>query len=894
MKGKGLRRLFHMDRFGKRMDASLDDELDFHLKTRIAEFIREGATEEEARERALAQFGDPGEVRDRCRRIDERGAMRKAASELVGDLKQDVRFAFRSLAKARGFSLVAALSLACGIGAFVAYSTVIFATTLRPVSGVPGADRAVEILLTNRTGSGWYWDYPDLQDLRESPTPLADVAGWKDRSGTMATDGGGEQVALTYVSANYFRILGVVPVMGRAFQDGEDVGPGQHPVAVVGYEMWQEGFGGDPEIIGRTVTLNRTPYTVVGVAPEAFQSHLALHESRDFWLPLMQDPWVAGADPATEDRDAMWLQVLGRLSENATLGETNAALRTVFSRLGEQYPETNEGRSAVAHPFGPIPASFRSQTMMGVWMGFGLLAMVLMIICGNVAGMVLARSVARGQEIAIRLSLGAGRLRLVRLFLMESFFIAAVGGAFGILLGRWGMDLASPFIPGIPEVALGAGAPVVSIALAVTLAATLAVGILPSIRFSRPELVSSIKDDSGVGGKKVGRVHRWSASAQAGLALCLLVTSTLFVRGLDFLANKDLGFEPAGLYSARINLTQEGMDSRELAEPFLDRFREEVGALPGVGSVSVADGIPLDLVGNFTSVSRADQPDPAFGRISVEFTRVDEGFFETVGTPILRGRGFEPSDDDSSELVLVVTESLADRLWPGEDALGRSIWSGMTGDGPQTYTIVGIVPDVVSSRPTEDWPNIFAASRQIFHTSVWLTVRAEGDPTVVARAIRSKLLEIEPDLAFPVVESSVSIIERATANHRFSAKAAGGLGLLALLLAAIGVYGVVAFAVTSRTREIGLRMAMGATKSEVLKKVLRDGVRLALPGLIVGGLASAGLAVAVRAEFYGLQPIDPISFLGASGVLFAAMVVASLAPARRASSVDPMKALRME
>jgi predicted permease len=894
MKGRRLRRFFHLDRFGERMDASLDDELEFHLKTRMAEFMRDGATEVEAREKALAQFGDPGAVKDRCRRIDERGARRRAASDLFGDLKQDVRFVFRSLAKARGFSLVAVLSLACGIGAFVAYSTVVFATSLKPVPGVPGADRAVEILLVSRNGSGWYWDYPDLKDLRESATPLQDVAGWKDRSGTMATEGGGEEVALTYVSANYFRTLGVVPVMGRAFEEAEDVGPGQHPVVVVSYEMWQEGFGGDPGIVGRTVTLNRTPYTVIGVAPEAFQSHLALQEPRDFWLPLMQEPWIAGEDPATRDRDAMWLQALGRLSEGATLGDTNAALRTVFSRLEERYPETNEGRSAVAHSFGPIPASFRSQTMMGIWLGFGLLALVLLIICGNVAGMVLARSVSREQEIAIRLALGVGRLRLVRLFLVEASFIAAMAGVFGILLGRWGLALASPYIQGIPEVAPGAGAPVVSIVLGVTVAATLAVGILPSVRFSRPELVSSIKDDSGAGGRKVGRVHRWSASAQAGLALCLLVTATLFMRSLGFLANKDLGFEPAGLYSVRVNLTQEGMETRELAEPFLDRFREEVGSLPGVTSVSVADGIPLDLVGNFTSVSRADQPDPALGRITVEFTRVDEGFFKTVGTPILRGRGLEPTDDASSELVLVITESLAERLWPGEESLGRRVWSGMTGEGPQRFTVVGIVPDVSSSRPTQEWPNIFAASRQIFHTDVRLAVRAEGDPTMVARAIRSKLLEIEPDLAFPVVESSESIIDRATANHRFSVKAAGGLGLLALLLAAIGVYGVVAFAVTSRTREIGLRMAMGATRGEVLSRVLRDGVRLTLPGLIIGGLAAAGVAVAARSEFFGLQPVDPVSFLGAAGILFSAMVVASLAPARRASSVDPMQALRME
>jgi predicted permease len=894
MNRRSVKRLFHLDRFGKRMEESLDAEVQFHLQTRIQEFLKEGLSEEEARERALEQFGDPDLVLDRCRRIDERHARRNALIELRNDLLQDVRFAFRSLAKTRGFSLVAIISLACGIGAFVAYFAVVHATSLSPVPGVSGSDRAVELLMTGRGGGSGYWDYPDFRDLRATPTPLEEVAGWKDRTGTLTTPEGGEQVALTYVSANYFRVLGVIPVLGRAFLESEDTGPGQHPVAVVGHDTWQDRFGGDPEIIGRTVTLNRSPYTVVGVAPEAFKSHLALHESRDFWIPLMQDPWVNGEEAWTDDRDAMWLQVLGRIADGVSIGEVNAALQTVFFRLEERYPETNEGRTATAHAFGPIPAAFRYQTMLGIGMGFGLLGLVLLIICGNVAGMVLARSIAREKEIAIRLALGSGRLRLARLLLVEALLIAVAGGGLGVLLGRWGMDLASPFVPGLSQVVSGVGAPVLSVALAVTLVTTLGVGLLPSIRFSRPELVSSLKDDAGGGGRKVGRIHRYSASAQAGLALCLLVTSFLFLRALGFMELKDLGFEPVGLYTVRINLTQEGMETRELAEPFLQRVRESVGSLPGVTAVSIADGLPLDLTGNFTGVSPASESEPEAGRIQVEFTLADEGFFETIGTPVLQGRGFEAGDDSSSEPVAVVTEALADRLFHGENVLGRRVRSGAAREGPQEYTIVGVVPDLASSRPTEEWPNIFLAFGQNFYPRIRVNVRGRGDPLVLSTAIRDALLSIEPNLAFPVVESSESLIERATRNHRFSVRAAGGLGVLALLLAAIGVYGVVAFAVSSRTREIGLRMAMGATRGEVLRQVLRDGVLLALPGLLLGGFAAVGVSLAFRAQFFGLSPLDPVSFLAAAGVLFAVVLVASISPARRASAIDPMRALRME
>jgi predicted permease len=370
--------------------------------------------------------------------------------------------------------------------------------------------------------------------------------------------------------------------------------------------------------------------------------------------------------------------------------------------------------------------------------------------------------------------------------------------------------------------------------------------------------------------------------------------TTLFIRALGFVYQKDLGFEPEDLYTVEVNLTQEGMGTRELAEPFLTRVREEVGGLPGVTSLSIADGLPLDLVGNFTGVARAGESEPEEGRVGVEFTLADEGFFETVGIPILRGRGFEVGDDQSSEGVAVVTESLASRLWPGEDVLGRKVRSGSSGDGPGEYTIVGIVPDVASSRPTEEWPNIFLSFRQNFFPRVRVNIRGQGDPVALAGAIRSALLDIEPDLAFPMVVSSETLIERATNNQRFTAKAVGVLGLLALLLAAIGVYGVVAFAVSSRTREIGLRMAMGATRKEVLGQVLREGVGLALPGLILGGLLSAGLAVAVRSEFFGLSPIDPISFVAAAGVLFSVVVLASFAPARRAAGIDPMRALRMD
>jgi putative ABC transport system permease protein len=343
-----------------------------------------------------------------------------------------------------------------------------------------------------------------------------------------------------------------------------------------------------------------------------------------------------------------------------------------------------------------------------------------------------------------------------------------------------------------------------------------------------------------------------------------------------------------------LDLSQAGLESQEAADGFLERVREAIGAVPGVAALAIADGIPLDLSGNFTSVARAEDPDEARSRISVEFTRVDEGFFETIGTPLLRGRGFSATDDLSSEPVMVLTEALAGRLWPGEEAIGRRVRSGISRDGPREFTIVGVVGDVASSRATESWPNIFVSLRQSYQPRIMVVARAAGSPSALSRAIQSALLDVDPSLPFPQIVSSESLVARSTQGHEVMVLMAGGLGLVALLLSAIGVYGVVAFSVSSRTREIGLRMAMGASRQRILRGVMRDAVRLAVPGLAVGALLAGGVAAVSQSQLFGLSPVDPVSFGAAAGVLFLVVLMASVVPARRASDVHPMGALRQE
>jgi len=822
------------------------------------------------------------------------------------DLAQELRGALRRLARSRAFTLIAVLSLAVGIGVNTALFTVVHATWLEPVPRVGEADRIVEVLTTRRGSDIQLWAYRDFQDVRDAETPIEALAGLKPRDGSLTTDDGTEGVRVMYVSANYFEVIGVVPSRGRPFLPSEDVRPGGHPVAVVSHAMWQNRLGGRQDIVGLTITLNRDPYAVVGVAPEAFRGHRT-YTSTDLWVPITQHPFMAGPNSLERDRGPLWLEVLGRLRADATLDEANAALQTVFAWLAREYPESNEDRGARAVAFGPVPAYGRAESMMATGALVGLAGLVLLIICGNVAGMVLARSATREREIAVRMALGSGRGRLVRHLMAEALLLALIGGGVGILLAFWATGTLSPaYFSDVPDLSLGPNLTILTFSLLLTLGTTLVFGLFPALRFSQPDMVSSLKDDTGGGGRRVGRIHRVATSAQAGVALSLIVTCSLFVRALGVMERRDLGFEPHNLMLTRLDLSQQGYSTPEAGEAVLNRMKESVASLPGVTSVTVADGIPLDLVGNFTSVSRADRSDETGGRTTVEFTLVGDAYFETIGTPILRGRGIERTDEPASEPVVVITQALAERLWPGEEAVGRQLRFSarfhqlfthrdvLSGDSARAHTVVGVVGHVASSRATEDWPHVFVSLRQNYRPQVMLVVKATASAAALARPVQSAILAAQPTLPFPSIVSSESLLGRSTEAQRRTAEMAAALGLLALLLSAIGVYGVVAFAVARRTREIGLRMAIGATRAQVLGAVLRDAVRLATPGLVVGALIAVGTAAGMRSMLLGVSPVDPMSLGSAILLLFLVVLLASLVPARRASGIDPMVALRSE
>jgi predicted permease len=594
--------------------------------------------------------------------------------------------------------------------------------------------------------------------------------------------------------------------------------------------------------------------------------------------------------------------VIGRLQTETTLRQTNAGLRTVFAGLAAQYPETNDDRSALVRSFGRFPAQNRAGDMAAVFGLLVLVSLVLLVICGNVAGMMLARNATREREIAVRLALGSSRVRLVRQLMAEAVVLALAGGTVGTLVGFWLTGFATPARLGVAMTGLEfkPSAAVLFFSVGLTAASTLAVGLFPALRFSRPDLVSTLKDEAGGGGRRVGRVHRVAASAQAGIALALLVTCSLFVRATGLLEERGVGFDPDKLLVTWVQLFEDGHGSFDEAMTVLDRLKEATEAVPGVTSVSLADGIPLDLTGNFTRVSRADRPAEAGAGERVEFTRADEDYFETIGTPILRGRGFAAGDDSTSEQVVIITEDLAETLWPGGGALGQRLRFPTSNDPDLALTVVGTLGHVASSNPGTNLPSVFVPLRQRFMgyepygLLAMVVMRGTLELSALVVPIQAAILAVDPTLAFPRIVTSESLVARSTGPQRATANISAGLGILALILSAIGVYGVVAFGVATRTREIGVRMALGATRRQVLRDVFVGGVRLAVPGLVVGGALAAVMAVVMRSLLMGLSPVDPVSFGFAAGVLLLVVLLASLIPARRASSLDPMHALRHE
>jgi predicted permease len=810
---------------------------------------------------------------------------------------QDVRFAIRLLRQSPIFTLTAAISLAIGIGANATIFGVASAMLLRPLPGLADSGRIVDI---GRTQNGEGFDtvsYPNYRDFKQRATLLEDVFAVRLEPEPMSLGGpdGAERVYGTIASANYFSVLGTRAHLGRLLRKEDDDQPGML-VAVIGHDLWQRRYASDHSIPGRSIVLNSHLFTIVGVAPPGFQGTTLLRP--DIWVPISA---MAQATPRHNNvlltsRGAVWLFMGGRLKPGVSLAQANAEAAAIGAALEREYPQENRGKSFTVAPTAPVPGRI------GMLAGFlGLLmaivGLVLTVACVNVAGMMLARAAGRRREIAVRLAIGAARSRLIRQLITETIVLFAIGGALGVLLSRWLTSLLLASLPQLPvplAIDITTDWRVLLFAAAISLVTAILAGLAPALQASRSDLVPALRTEGLNGGPSRLRLRNAFVVAQIAISLVLLVAGGLFLRALQHAGSIDPGFDDNNVDIVSMDLSLAALDEKA-GGLFIRQLLARVRGSPGVEVASSAIDLPLDGgrfgFGRLRITGRNLTPEQALVR--ADWNIVEPGYFRALRLPLTRGRDFTPADITGSAPVAIVNEALARRAWPGEEPLGQQLeMESLT--GPQMLTVVGVTSDaklVWLSGEVE--PFIYIPMAQHYTPRTQLVVRSSDGRSTIPQ-VRAILREMNPNLpvteAMPLREiTAISLIPQ-----RIAAAVSASLGTVALLLAAIGVFGVTSYAVSRRTREIGIRMALGADRSSVKSLILRQGFALAGIGIAVGlGLAALGSRL-IESLLFGVPPLDPLTFAGA-GILFVGVtLIASYIPARRAMAVDPMVALRNE
>jgi putative ABC transport system permease protein len=820
-------------------------------------------------------------------------------------LLRDMKLGARLLLRQPGFSAVAVLSLALGIGLNTTLFSVVNAVLFR---GGPLADpdRLVEIY------SGASADfpqlttsYPDLLDVTREATALQGVAAHGFARGILSNGDRPALVTGETVTANYFDVLGIRVPHGRGFIASEAAAEGGAAVVVLSHSLWRQRFGGRP-ILGERITLSNRPYEVIGIGPPGFSGTLPGIVT-DFWVPLtMIDSlvfsgvqWTAD-DTATgsrlQRRGTRWLFVKGRLAEGRSVDEARAQVDTIFARLAREYPRSNKDTKSSVLPaagirFHPMLDGYVKAASAGLLAAVGL---VLLIACANVANLLLARGAARRRELAIRAAIGASRATLVRQLLAEGLVLAGTGGGLGVLLAWWAgraLTGAGTDVFPIPvRFEFTIDGTVLAFALAASMATALFFGLVPALASSRPDLVPALKDLAD--GDRRGRLNLRGALVigQLALSLVLLACGALLARGLLAARSVEVGYDPRGLASLSFNLQMNGYDEPR-ATALRDRAVEALRALPGVTSVSYASRLPLSPDINATTVYVPGHHANPEEETIVDVVSVGPAYFDTVGVPIVSGRAIEADDARQRRRVAVVNETMARTFWPAGNALGARVHTN--GPASPPHEVIGIAGDH-KVRSVGEVPRPYLHLPAGPSRGVGLIARTATPAAAHLPSLRQAILALDPTIVFTEDAAASEIAAATMAPTRIGAMVVGAFGLLALVLATIGLYGVVSYAVSRRTREVGIRMALGATRWRVLRLVLSQGLRLALAGVLLGALGAAAAGQVLKSMLYGVSTVDPLSLGAAAGLLVAVAAAANLVPARAASRVDPLRALRTE
>jgi predicted permease len=812
-------------------------------------------------------------------------------SRLVADL----RFARRLLVKSPLFTAVVVVTLALGIGLNTAVFSAVDALLLRPLPGVRTPRDLVQVYRATQGGRQYISiSIPLFNDLRErSRDVFSDVAAWDLEYLNLSASDHPQRVLGSMVSANYFSVLGVSAALGRVFTPDEDVGRGAHPVAVLSHAAWRTLFGGDPDIVGRFVVLNGRRYTIVGVTPPAFKGTMPVL-TPTLWVPLMQLAQVRpGFERALEERDVSFMSVIARLKPGVSVALANGRMKALMAQLRAEFPDLydNAGFTLVPQPEAGIHPEFRDAQVGLSAVVMAVVGIVLLIACANVANLFLARARSRDREMAIRLSLGAGRAALARQLLTESLVFAAAAGLAGLAVASWAIGLANRIalpvdVDFLPDLRLSPS--VLAFTLGVTVATGLVFGLVPAFQATHPALVSALKGEAAFGTSR-SRMSRGLLVAQTALSIVLLVCAGLFLRNLKAAMSIEKGFVSDNLFVAELDPGLQGY-SRVRSETFYRTLMERLRAFPIVRAAGLGEYVPLGLSGSHTNVSIPGYTPRPHEDLSVPYSRVSPGYFEALGIPIIRGRSFTAQDDSTAPSALVVNQRFAERFWPGQDAVGRIVRVGN-----YDHTVIGVVPTGKYERLGEEpMPFIYMAQAQHWTAAMAVFVRTRGDPTAIAAPLRSEIAALDPNLPLANARTMNSHLGIALLPARLIGGVLGFFGLLALGLASVGVYGVVAYSVAQRTREIGIRMALGAAASDALRLVMRQGLAPVLIGTALGMAGALAASRLIRGVLYTGDALDPVTFVAVPVVLVGVAMLATWIPARRAAAIDPMRALRLE
>jgi putative ABC transport system permease protein len=874
-----LRALFRKEE----LNEQLSDELRFHLEKQIEQNLAAGMSEEDARYAALRKFGGVEQVKEECR--DAWGV------RFIETLLKDIRYALRMLARNPGFAAVAVLTLALGIGANTAIFSIVNAVFLRPLP-FPQADRIYVIDRVGNQVGGSTISFPIFLAWQKRHERFFDhlaLLCWYGDA-TLSGAGESERVPVTGASSDLFSVLGVHPEIGRDFLPGDR----RYDVVILSDGLWRSRFGADRNVLGKSITIDGEPHTIVGVLPRDFQLPIPGMRDAELWLPVQV--------PLTSDNAANGaLLCVGLLKRDVTPAQAEAALTAPLSDLRREFPKMFSSserahllplRTFLAHRAGPAP-----------WLLFGAVGLVLFIACANVANLTLARSTRRRREIAIRAAMGAGRSRVVRQLLTESVLLALLGGTLGVMVCYASFNLILALVPvSLPHVgAFQMDWTVLLFALFLSVFTGVVFGFAPALTVSRADLGGALGESNprvGSGGR--GRLRSVLAASEVGISLVLLIGAALALESFGLLMRVRPGFDPKNLLTFNISVRPKDKGGIETRLTFYNRAMARLRSMPDVEQLALIDALPLqsgrDVL--FTIEGGSGQTPPE-AVLDADLRAVSPEFFPTMRIPFLRGRGFSASDNVGAQPVVIINQTMARMFWPDQDPIGRRLWIGKPmgpeWTEPSPREIVGVVGDIhgesLASAPD---PTMYLPYAQRPIVEAYFVIRTRQSPSPAVPRIRQAMSEVDPDLPLAEVKTMDDVLANSVTDWRFRTILLALFGGLALFIAAIGIYGVISYSVAQRTQEFGVRMALGAQRTDVLKMVVGQGLKLTLTGVGAGIVGALVLTRFMSSLLYGVKATDPVTFIAVSLVLTVVALLAVFLPARRATKVDPMVALRYE